>query len=196
MIPSIIHYCWFGGRPLPDSISLYIDSWRKFLPKFQIKQWDESNFDVNSCIYTRQAYFAKRFAFVSDVARLYALITDGGLYLDTDILLKKPIPKEWFTTYKAFAGFEHDVYVQTGLLAAIPHHPFFEKFYKSYQSLEFFNGCRYDMTTNVARMTDLMTKAGFVMNNKFQCHDDFALFPQEILCAKDWIKGRYGSLQV
>ena len=98
MIPKIIHYCWFGGNPLPDDVKAYMETWRQHFPDFKIKQWDESNFDVNALKYTRQAYFAKKFAFVSDVARLHALVSEGGLYLDTDILIKKPFPSEWFRT--------------------------------------------------------------------------------------------------
>lgn len=116
MIPKIIHYCWFGGNPLPEDVKVYIDSWKKYLPEFEIKKWDETNFDVNARIYTREAYYARKFAFVSDVARLEALYEEGGLYLDTDILIKKEVPREWFER-EGFAGFEHDEYVGTGIIA-------------------------------------------------------------------------------
>ena len=85
MIPKVIHYCWFGGNPLPESAQKCIASWRKFLPDYEIKEWNESNFDVNAIPYTAQAYAAKKYAFVSDYARFSILYDNGGLYFDTDV---------------------------------------------------------------------------------------------------------------
>lgn len=85
MIPKIIHYCWFGGKPLPDSAKKCIASWRKFLPDYEIKEWNESNFDVNCIKYTREAYRLKKYAFVSDYARFFILYKYGGLYFDIDV---------------------------------------------------------------------------------------------------------------
>lgn len=85
MIPKIIHYCWFGGNPLPESAQKCIKSWRKHFPDFEIREWNESNFDVNVLPYTQEAYQAKKYAFVSDVARLIILCNEGGLYFDTDV---------------------------------------------------------------------------------------------------------------
>ena len=85
MIPKIIHYCWFGGNPLPPLAEKCIASWRKFFPDYEIKRWDESNFDVNIIPYTAEAYKAKKYAFVSDYARFYILYKYGGLYFDTDV---------------------------------------------------------------------------------------------------------------
>lgn len=91
MIPKIIHYCWFGGKELPKSAKKCISSWRKYLPEYEIKRWDETNFDVNIIPYTAQAYAAKKYAFVSDYARFWILYKYGGLYFDTDVELIKPI---------------------------------------------------------------------------------------------------------
>lgn len=85
MIPKIIHYCWFGGNPLPKSAIKCINSWRHFFPDYTIKEWNEKNFDVNMLPFTREAYEAKRYAFVSDVARFWILQKEGGLYFDTDV---------------------------------------------------------------------------------------------------------------
>jgi hypothetical protein len=85
MIPKIIHYCWFGGKPLPESAKKCIASWRKFLPDYEIKEWNESNFDVNGIKYTREAYRLKKYAFVSDYARFWILYKYGGIYFDTDV---------------------------------------------------------------------------------------------------------------
>ena len=85
MIPHIIHYCWFGGNPLPEDAQKCIASWKKYLPGYEIKEWNESNFDVNCCPYVREAYQAKKYAFVSDYARFEVLYREGGLYFDTDV---------------------------------------------------------------------------------------------------------------
>ena len=91
MIPKIIHYIWFGGKPFPDKIIKCIDSWKKYLPEYEFRLWNEESFDVNSSIFTKQAYENKKWAFVSDYVRVYALYNYGGWYLDTDIEILKPI---------------------------------------------------------------------------------------------------------
>lgn len=190
MIPKIIHYCWFGGNPLPEEVKGYMDTWRRHFPDFEIKQWDESNFDVNTLEYTRQAYYAGKYAFVSDVARLHALVSEGGLYLDTDIIVKKPFPEDWFNL-KGFGSFEHDFYVETGLMASEADNKFIKGFLESYKHRRFFKGLTFDMTTNVIMFTRFMQSHGFEMNNRQQTIESFSLFPQQLLCGKDWQKGRY-----
>lgn len=192
MIPKIIHYCWFGGNPLPEEVKGYMDTWRRHFPGFEIKQWDESNFDVNALEYTRQAYYAGKYAFVSDVARLHALVSEGGLYLDTDILIVKPFPSEWFEL-NGFAGFEHDIYVQTGIIASSKNNPIIREFLETYQDRQFFKGLNFDITTNVKVFTDIMMARGFKMNNEEQLKGGMALFPQEYLCANDWKTGCYAT---
>lgn len=89
MIPKVIHYCWFGGKPLPKEVEKYIKSWRLFCPDYKIIQWNESNFDINCHDFVRDAYYAKSWAFVSDYARLKIIYENGGIYLDTDVELLK-----------------------------------------------------------------------------------------------------------
>ena len=91
MVPRVIHYCWFGRNPLPESAVRYIESWRKFLPDYEIKEWNEDNFDVNSIPYTAQAYSVGKYAFVSDYARFWILYHYGGVYFDTDVEVIRPI---------------------------------------------------------------------------------------------------------
>lgn len=91
MIPKFIHYCWFGRNPLPESAKKCIDSWRKFLPDYEIKEWNEDNFNVNIIPYTQQAYEAKKYAFVSDYARFWILYHHGGIYFDTDVEVIRPM---------------------------------------------------------------------------------------------------------
>ena len=89
MIPKVIHYCWFGENPLPSNTKKYIETWKKYCPDYEIKQWNESNFDVNSHPFMRAAYEVKAWAFVSDYARLKIIYDNGGIYLDTDVELLK-----------------------------------------------------------------------------------------------------------
>ena len=91
MIPKIIHYCWFGGNPKPQILLNCIESWKKFCPDYEIIEWNESNFDVNFCAYSTRAYEAKKWAFVSDIARIKIIYDYGGIYLDTDVLLKNSL---------------------------------------------------------------------------------------------------------
>lgn len=183
MIPKIIHYCWFGGNPLPENVKVYIDSWKKYLPEFEIKKWDETNFDVNARIYTREAYYARKFAFVSDVARLEALHEEGGLYLDTDILIKKEVPREWFER-EGFVGFEHDEYVGTGIIACTPKHPIIRHFLDIYNHIHYYEGLKFSLTTNVRRFTDIMKAQGFIMNNQRQELNGFLLFHKSYFVEK------------
>ena len=90
-IPKIIHYCWFGGKPLPDEYKKYIDSWKKYCPDWEIREWNESNFDFSSCEYAMEAYDAKKCAFVSDYARFKILYEYGGVYFDTDVEILQPL---------------------------------------------------------------------------------------------------------
>ena len=91
MIPKIIHYCWFGRNPLPELAQKCIASWKKYLPDYEIKEWNEDNFDVNIIPYTAEAYKAKKYAFVSDYARFWILYKYGGIYFDTDVEVIRPI---------------------------------------------------------------------------------------------------------
>lgn len=91
MIPKTIHYCWFGGKALPRSARKCLASWHKFFPDYEIKEWSESNFDVNMIPYTAEAYRAKKYAFVSDFARFWVTYQYGGVYFDTDVEVIRPM---------------------------------------------------------------------------------------------------------
>ena len=116
MIPKIIHYCWFGGKELPELAKKCIASWKKYCPDYEIIRWDESNFDLESCQYVKQAYQSKKYAFVTDYVRLYAMYTQGGVYMDTDVELTKNLDK--FLDHQGFSGFESEAQIPTGIMAA------------------------------------------------------------------------------
>lgn len=184
-IPKIIHFCWFGGNPLPPLARKCIASWRKFCPDYKIVKWSEKNFDLDCCPYVREAYQAKKWAFVSDVARLYALATFGGVYMDTDVEVIKPIDK--LLQYDAVSGFESDTEIPTGLMASRKNHPLMKELLEEYNDIHFMqeNG-EPDFTTNVTRITNTCLKYGFVANNKKQTVGGFTLLPKDFLCPKDY----------
>ncbi|MEE1280775.1 MAG: glycosyltransferase [Acutalibacteraceae bacterium] len=113
MISKTIHYCWFGGNPKPDLIKKCIESWKLHCPEYEIKEWNETNFDINMCKYTKEAYKAKKYAFVSDVARLWIIYNYGGFYFDTDVELKKNIDD--LTKYDAWFSADSVQYINTGI---------------------------------------------------------------------------------
>ena len=116
MIPKKIHYCWFGRKPLPALALMCIESWKRFLPDYEIIEWNEDNFDVNLYQYAKEAYHMKKYAFVSDVCRLYALKEIGGLYMDTDLEVLKPL--DAFLHHNAFSGYESNGYIPTALMGS------------------------------------------------------------------------------
>lgn len=133
---KIIHYCWFGGKPLPKLAKKCIKSWEKYLPDYEIKRWDESNFDINVTNFSRDAYKAKKWAFVSDVARIYALKEYGGIYFDTDMLITKNI--DFLLKDEFFAGWESSSHVAVGVLGVkSANNNIINSLWKKYKSISF-----------------------------------------------------------
>ena len=184
MIPKIIHYCWFGGNPLPKLAQKCIASWKKYCPDYEIIEWNESNFDINYNDYTREAYEAKKWAFVSDVARLYALVNYGGIYMDTDVEVIKPLDD--LLQYEAVSGFETETMMPTGLMACQKGHPMFQEFLRHYDGEHFVKtDGSLDTTTNVTRITSICLKYRLQQNNTLQTVNGFTLLPKDYLCPKD-----------
>lgn len=184
MIPKVIHYCWFGRGKMPELAIKCINSWKKFCPDYTIKEWNEDNFNLDIFPYVREAYDNRKFAFVTDVVRLYALYTEGGVYMDTDVEVVQPLDK--FLNHIAFSGFEAPDRVPTGIMAS-------EKGGKWVKdNLDYYEGKHFvkpdgelDLTTNVIFITDYMRDKGLKFDNSFQ---DFpgliTLYPHEVFCPK------------
>lgn len=138
MIPKVIHYCWFGGKPLPYAARKCLKSWKKQCPDFEIKRWDETNFDVNQHQFVKSAYEAKAWAFVSDWARLKIVYDEGGVYLDTDIELIKPLGP-LLENNECYIGVQQSERLcTTGLgFGAVKASPVIEKMLSMYNGLEF-----------------------------------------------------------
>ena len=179
-IPKVIHYCWFGGNPLPDIAIKCINSWKKNLPSYEIKEWNESNFDVNCCKYVQEAYNAKKWAFVSDFARFWILYNFGGLYFDTDVEMLKPIDD--IMTTGPFMGMESKGVVAPGLgIAASCGLPLYKEILDDYINSNFykFPGVQEDENV-VGKTTRILKKHGFdVTLNTIQNVDGITIYPSE-----------------
>ncbi len=181
MIPKIIHYCWFGGKPLPELARKCIDSWRKYLPEYEIKEWNEQTFDIQSNTYAKEAYEAQKFAFVTDYVRLYALYHEGGIYMDTDVEVLKPLDD--LLKYEAVSGFESPTQIPTGLMASREGHPFIKELLDEYNGLHFKKeDGSLDLTTNVTRITRHCLKYGLKQDNTLQTVNGLTLLPKDFLC--------------
>lgn len=136
MIPKIIHYCWFGGNEKPEIIKKCIESWKKFCPDYEIIEWNESNFDVNCNQYVKDAYAAKKWAFVSDYARLKVVYDNGGIYLDTDVLLHASLNE--LLKFNCWLASDDVRYINTGLgFGAIKYHSLIKAIMEEYLTYEF-----------------------------------------------------------
>lgn len=137
MIPKIIHYCWFGGKPLPNDVKKCIKSWKTMCPDYDIKRWDETNFDVNASAFTKAAYDAKSWAFVSDYARLKVVYDFGGVYLDTDVELLKNL--DFLLENECYIGIQQGgCLCNTGLgFGAEKSSPVVHKMLEQYEAIRF-----------------------------------------------------------
>ena len=191
MIPKTIHYCWFGGNPIPDLAKKCIKSWEKYCPDYQIIEWNESNYDISDTpLYVQQAYDAKKWAFVSDYVRLAVVYENGGIYLDTDVeLIKRPTE---LLKYSAFFGFEDDVHVNTGLgFGAEKHAPILADMMEDYRNLSFtLPDGSFDQTPCPIRNTKALERIGLVCDNSRQLlPGEIAVFPKDYFCPLDYYTG-------
>lgn len=190
MIPKKIHYCWFGGNAMPDSLKQYILTWKKLCPDYEIIQWDESNFDILSNDYVREAYENKKWAFVSDYVRLYAIFSQGGIYMDTDVEVIKPLDS--FLHYKGFTGFETMENPLTGIIGAEKHNPLIKKALENYNHIRFVNkDGSLNLTTNIDYFREICVAEGYLMNGEYQCINGFAIYPCEYFCPFDFLNRKF-----
>lgn len=188
MIPKVIHYCWFGRKPLPPLAIKCIESWKKYLPDYEIKEWNEDNFDVNIIPYTKEAYEASKYAFVSDYARFWILYRYGGLYFDTDVEVIKPmddiIARGSFMGCETMADGLTTISVNPGLgLGVTPKHSLYKEILDAYNGLNFIkkNGS-YNQKTVVSYTTEILFKHGLRSSNDIQKCADVWVYPIEYFC--------------
>lgn len=190
MIPTIIHYCWFGKQPLPELAQKCIASWRRFLPDYEIKEWNEENFDVNIIPYTKEAYSAKKYAFVSDYARFWILYNYGGIYLDTDVEILKTPPHEllsrpFMACEQLSSKWKHPYPpVAPGLaIAANKDDEIIYEILNSYKNAHFcLEGNRIDLTTIVTRTSSILLNHGLKESKNIQYCGNFTIYPWDYFC--------------
>lgn len=186
-IPKIIHYCWFGGKPLSALGKKCLASWEKYLPEYQIIRWDEGNFDINSVPYTKESYQLKKYAFVSDYVRYKVLYDFGGIYMDTDVEVLKNLDE--FLENDAFTGFEDEQMVAPGLiLGSVKGNSLIMDMVEIYQYSQFIN---LDNTLNLKTgpqiLTELLLNRGLEKKDEYQKISGLSIYPKEYFCPKSWI---------
>lgn len=200
MIPKTIHYCWFGGKHIPSEHLKYIESWKKFLPDYNIVKWDESNFDVNAIDFTREAYSVGKFAYVSDYARLRILYEHGGIYFDTDVEVIKPlddiIEKGAFMAFEktSFAGKDSILYVNVGLglgFAVEPHNPIIREALDFYESHHYiYPDGHMEQITIVKIITDILKRHGLSRSDVPTTIEGITIYPWDYFCPIEFMSSK------
>ena len=190
-IPKIIHYCWFGGQPLPNDVKKYIESWKKYCPEFEVKEWNEKNFDLASCDYVKEASSKKKWAFVSDYARFWILYNYGGIYFDTDVELIKPI--DFIVNKGPFFACEYgiDNPINPGLGMAAPKgFALYKNVLDSYANDHFLIDGTENEETIVTRVTKILKKDGYEGMGNIEKIDNIYIYPPEYFCPLNYDTGK------
>ncbi|MBT1169956.1 glycosyltransferase [Bifidobacterium sp. SO4] len=191
MIPKVIHYCWFGGAPLPEKERRCMESWKKFAPDYEIIQWDETNYDVHKNQYMADAYERKKWGFVPDYARFDIIYTHGGIYLDTDVELVKPLDE--LLSNKAYMGFEGGEWVNGGIgFGAEAGNPLIKGLRDMYEDLSFVDEQgELNLTPSPQYITTFLASHGLRRNDTMQVLEgDMRIYPTEYFAAKDYETGK------
>ncbi|PWS31680.1 glycosyltransferase family 32 protein [Pedobacter paludis] len=179
MIPKIIHYCWFGNNDFDPLIKKCISSWERELPDYQIIKWDENNFDIlNSNTFVKKAFELKKWAFVSDFVRAYALYNYGGIYLDTDVEIKHSLNR--FLNHSAFSGFEQTGAPFTALWASEKKHPWPEAVLNYY-----YDQMEFSLKTNTKIVSEILIDKYKVDPNKNATQyldDGIVIYSSDVFC--------------
>ena len=190
MIPKVIHYCWFGKGELPPIAKKCIKSWQKYCPDYTIVCWNEDNFDLTQNRYMREAYEAGKWAFVSDFARLKVIYDHGGIYLDTDVELLKPLDS--LLEGSGFMGFDEKGIVATGLgFGAEKENKIIEEFLNDYKDISFVQpDGSFDLTPCPDRNTATLQRLGMDTRISDQTFMGMRFLPSEYLCPMDYYTGK------
>lgn len=190
MIPKVINYCWFGNGKKNEIFYKCIASWKKFLPDYQIKEWNESNFDVNKCEYTKEAYSIGKYAFVSDYARLKIIYENGGIYFDTDVEILKNM--DYIIEKGAFIGCELEDSIATGLgFGAEPKNEMVKEMLDEYNGKHFIENGKINSTPCPIYNTQPFIKSGWnkIENNKVVKVKDIWVYPPEFFSPFNYLTG-------
>lgn len=186
MIPKIIHYCWFGKKKIPHQLKKYMRTWKKFCPDYKIICWNESNYDINKIVYTKEAAELQKWAFVTDYARLDIIEQYGGIYLDTDVELCKSFDS--LLLNKAFCGFECSGYIAFGLgFGAEPHNTLIKEMKKYYEERSFKKDyIRNEIKTCPIVQTEILTQHGLEKKGIEQIVEGIHIYPVDYFCPMNY----------
>jgi mannosyltransferase OCH1-like enzyme len=193
MIPKIIHYCWFGGNPIPQEHAAYIEGWRRLLPGYEFKRWDEGNFDISIVSFTAQVAATKKWGFIVDYIRAWTVFNYGGIYIDTDVELLKSLD-DLLESNICLSGFENEKFINPGNIFAGEKGCVIAKelmdFYASYNFIGE-NG-EPNLTPSPKIFTDLLLKYGLKQNGAYQVLKDgiFTAYPAEYFCPMQYLTGK------
>lgn len=186
MIPKKIHYCWFGRNELPSKAVRCIESWKKYCPDYEIIEWNEDNYDVYQNPYTAYTYDNKKFAFLSDYARLQIILLEGGIYFDVDVEVVRSLDE--LLTHKAFFGFETREYINTGVgFGAEANHPIVASMLSEYDTL--LDGKHGTIGCPILN-TQALLKYGLKQNGIKQVIDETVIYPIQCFNPYDDPTGR------
>lgn len=189
MIPKVIHYCWVGGKPIPEKDKKCIESWKKYCPDYEIIRWDESNYDFSKNNYMKQAYEMKKWGFVPDYARLDIIYSNGGIYLDTDVELVSSLDD--FLNDSAFFGFEEGEFINPGSgFGAEKGHPGLKRLMEIYENKLFIsNDGKLNLIPSPVLHRDKFIEMGAKMNDKLQIVNGITIYPTEYFCPYRYYTG-------
>lgn len=184
-IPKVIHYCWFGRGPKSSLINKCIASWQKYLFDYEIIEWNEDNFDLDTNIFVKEAYQCQKYAFVSDYVRLYVLYKYGGIYMDTDCEVLKPLDK--FLNHESFSGYEKINLIPTAIMGAKKNNYWIKMLLDYYQDRHFIlSDGNLDTTTNVLIISKITSDAyNLTLNNQEINFNGNVIYPKEYFCPKN-----------
>lgn len=189
-IPKVIYYCWFGRNEMPNLAKKCIKSWKKYCPEYKIICINEDNFDINQNRYAKEAYAAGKWAFVSDYVRLKVLYSEGGIYLDTDVELIKPLDK--LIEDGGYMGFDDNGVIATGLgFACEKGNELVGALLADYDEIPFvLEEGNYDMTPCPDRNANTLKKLGMNMDVTNQVFMGIKMLPEDYLCPMKYYTGK------
>lgn len=191
-IPKVIHYCWFGKGEKDDLILKCIESWRKYFPDYEIKEWTEDNYDVYGNAYIQEAYEQKKWAFVSDYARLDIIYQYGGIYFDTDVEVVRDfrhlLEEHGYLAFENTCDEWDKKTVNTGLGFAAPQgNKIIKALMEDYQKIHFMVDGKMDITACPVRNTAVLKKIGLNTDGSLQKLEDLVVYPFDFFCGYDFV---------
>jgi len=184
MIPKTIHYCWFGGKEKPEAVKKCIESWKKYCPDYTIIEWNEYNFDTTYNKYTTDSYMLGKYAYTSDVARLWVLYNYGGIYMDTDVMMYQNMDK--FLRHSFFTGFESAHYPVTATMGAEKGNPLIKEMLDIYDNKIFTAHKNWgDYETNTMILSDILGKYFDRDIDTYQYRENMAIYPRKTFCGHE-----------